>query len=180
MRTRTKTRGRSAETEALDAWIRVDRTAYYYTRLREVFIQTFVEWFAAATDPVCVDETNRLEQRWRKQASLLFDHPPPTNPKRDSRNLNVQPQIVRVLRHCLRVETRGKGRPARYPWATLRALDLNASDPNRWTWRSITNRLCNCGTREHPFNSTCQKNLRREALFLKKYLKTLDIGPPRE
>jgi hypothetical protein len=180
MRTRTKIRGRSPEREALDGWIRADRTRHYYTRLREVFIQTFAEWFARATDPARVNETRRLEREWQKQASLLFDHPPPANPNRDWRNLNVQPQIVRVLRHCLRVGTRGKGRPARYPSATLRALDLNASDPNRWTWRSITNRLCNCGTREHPFNSTCQRNLRREVLLLKKYLKTLGIAPPRE
>jgi hypothetical protein len=174
----SKARARSPEYENLNAWIRADPNRHYYTRVRHAFIRTFADWFA--TDPARVDETERLEKEWRKQAGLLFPNPPPANRNRDLRNLNTQPQIVRVLRHCLRTGSKGRGRPAASPWTILLALDLNTGDPKRWTWRSITDHLCDCGMREHASNSNCQKNLRREVLLLKKYLKTLGIEPPRE
>lgn len=165
---------RSPEYKTLDAWIPSDPNRPYYGQFRDAFIQRFARWFACATDAARVDETKCLEKEWRTLSSLLFRYPA-ANRNHDWRKLNPEPQIVRVLRHALRVaaDYKSKGRPADSRRAALVALDLHTVDPKRWTWRSITNHLCNCGLREHPYRSKCQTNLCREVLHLKKYLQTL-------
>jgi len=84
-------------------------------------------------------------------------------------------EVERILRMAGR---RSRGRPATLRGAGLQALELQCNDPERWTWRALTNNLCNCGLREHPYNSKCQKNLRREALLVKKFLRELGVKLP--
>jgi hypothetical protein len=164
----------SPEYEALEAWIRRYPNRPYYAAIRSAFIQRFASWYLSAPD------ADRLEKEWRILTSQLFRHPP-TTPNRDWRKLPTEPQIIRVLRHALRVaaDHRGKGKPIgdKRRVAAL-ALDLQSSDPERWSWRSLTDHLCNCGLKEHPSNSNCQKDIRRETVWLKNWLRTQGIEVP--
>jgi hypothetical protein len=148
MRRRHKARARSPELEILDASVPSDQDRPYYTRVRGAFIQTFADWYAGSTDAAHVAETKRLEKEWRKLAKLLF-RCPPTNRNHDWRKLDPEPQqIMRVLRHSLRSEPKGRGRPTVSRSSILLALDLHAADPERWKWRAITDHVCHCGLRE--------------------------------
>jgi hypothetical protein len=167
-------RAASLEHEILDAWIRPEPERHYYTAIRRAFIQRFAGWYLSPSNE------ERLEKEWTILASQLFHHPP-TMPTREWSKLPTQPRIIRVLRHALRAtaDYRRKGRPIgdKRRVAAL-ALDLQNSDPKRWSWRSLTNYLCNCGLKEHPPNSNCQKDLRRETVWLKDWLRTQGIKVP--
>jgi hypothetical protein len=166
-----KTRARRAQCDALEEWIRRKPEWPYYTAIRTAFVQRFVSWFLSTGD------AKKLEKEWTLLANQIFLQPP-TIPNRDWRTIPRQQRIVRVLRQILRVtaDHRVKGRPISYKRrrATL-ALDLQIGDPERWTWRNLTDYLCNCDLKEHPANSNCQKDLRRQAVWLKNVLKTMGI-----
>ena len=167
---------RSPECEALEPWIRPHADRPYYTAIRQAFIQRFADWHVSASPP----DMERLEKEWTLLAFLLFDYPP-TASKRVWSKLPTEPQIVRVLRHALRVtaDQRRRGRPIGHKRRVAAlALDLQSTDPKRWTWCALTNHLCNCGMREHPTNSSCQKDLRRETVWLKNWLRTEGIEIP--
>jgi hypothetical protein len=165
---------RLPESEILEAWIPSEPEKPYRAAIRTAFIQKFATWYM--TSP----ETNQLEKEWTLLACLLF-HRPPGLSKHDWRKLDTQPPIIRVLRHALRVtaDHTPRGRPIGHKRRVAAlALDLQISDPERWTWRSLTNHLCNCGLREHGPLSKCQKDLRRQTVWLKKWLRTQEIEVP--
>jgi hypothetical protein len=179
MRRQKKRPERTSNFKILNTWIHPDASLPHSTAIRNAFIKKFVDWYKL--DPnASTSEMKRLEKEWSMLAALLF-RSPPTRPSRDWRKLPTEPQIVRVLRHALRVTTdhRSKGRPrSDIRRVAVVALDLRHSDPERWSWRSLTDHLCNCGLREHAANSNCQKNLKREALLVKKSLQMLGIKLP--
>jgi hypothetical protein len=169
-----RTAPRSPECESLESYIQPRPEWPYYTAIRSAFIKRFARWYLSASG------SRQLEKEWTTLATQLFRHPP-NIPNRDWRKLPTNPQIIRVLRHALRVtaDQRRKGRPiSDKRRAAAVALDLHCTDRRRWTWRSLTNHLCNCGLKAHPPNSNCQKDLRRETVRLKKELKTMGIKVP--
>jgi hypothetical protein len=159
----------------------------FYTAMRRAFIRKFAKWYVSAPPPssrlrlvIGTDELAKLENEWTLLAALLFRNPPATQ-NHDWRRLPAEPQIARVLRHVWRAVAahRSRGRPV----GDLRrqavlALDLQHSDSKRWSWRVLTNHLCNCGRHEHAYNSNCQKNLRRETLLVKELLAELGVKLP--
>jgi len=167
---------KKAERE-LEAWIRRDPTRVYYTAIRAAFIERFTNWYNLPEKVTAANEKERLEQEWSDLIPLLSRYPP-TNPKHDWRELPREPQIMRVLRHAWRLaaDRKPRGRPLKLRRLAVEALDLQRNDPKRWTWRALAGHLCNCGMTEHGFN--CQKNLRREALFVKQFLRVRRITLP--
>jgi hypothetical protein len=167
---------RSPECEILETWIPSQPKNSYRAALRDAFIQRFTSWYLS---PLGSDQLEK-EKEWTLLAILLFHNPPRASTLTSNRwrNLTRQPQIIRVLRHALRAiadqRRRGRAIGAKRRVAAL-ALDLQSDDPERWTWRSLTNHLCNCGLAVHPPNSTCQKDLRRETVWLKDWLRTHGI-----
>ncbi len=171
----------------LEECIPADASRKFYTAIRRFFIRKFAQWYVSAPPvssrmrrDIRADEVAKLEKEWTQLAALLSRNPP-TMPKHDWQRLPIEPQIARVLRHAWRAVAarNSRGRPG----SDLRrqaalALDLQSSDSKRWTWRVLTNHLCNCGLREHPYNSRCQKNLRRETLLVKEFLAKLEVNPP--
>jgi hypothetical protein len=173
--------------KALERCIPADATRSLYTTIRRAFISKLAQWYVSAPQMRMVpgssgaDDLAKLEKEWTQLAGLLSRNPP-TVPNRDWRRLPTdEAKIARVLRHALRAaaDQNSRGRPvsALRRQAVL-ALDLQSSDSKRWNWRSLTNHLCNCGLRDHPYNSKCQKNLRREALLVKEFLRELGIRLP--
>jgi hypothetical protein len=171
----------------LEECIPADANRLFYTAARRAFIRKFAQWYVSAPPQNCTinggignEELVQIEKEWTQLAVLLF-RTPPRIPNRDWRRLPTEAQIVRVLRHALRTvaDHNAKGRPvSNLRRQALLALDLQRSDSKRWSWRALTNHFCNCGLREHAYNSKCQKNLRREALLVKKSLADLGVRLP--
>ena len=170
----------------LEECIPADASREFYTAIRRIFIRKFAQWYVSAPGgsgihgDIGADEVAKLEKEWTLLAALLSRNPP-TMPNHDWRRLPREPQIARVLRHAWRAVAarNSRGRPG----SDLRrqavlALDLHHSDSKRWSWRVLTNHLCNCGQHEHPYNSNCQKNLRRETLLVKESLVELGVKLP--
>jgi hypothetical protein len=171
----------------LEESIPADTNRVFYTAIRRAFILKFAQWYVSAPPRnsrirgvIGADELARLEKDWTQLAALLSRNPP-TMSNRNWQKLPSEPQIARVLRHAWRAvaDHNSRGRPvsALRRQAVL-ALDLQSGDSKRWSWRALTNHLCNCGLREHPYNSRCQKNLRREALLVKESLAELGVKLP--
>jgi hypothetical protein len=164
----------------LDAWIPYDPNRVYYTAIRNAFIERFTQWYHLPSEAAPSGEGLRLEKEWSELIPLLSRHPP-TNSKHDWRELPKQPQILRVLRQVWRLvaDRKPRGRPLKLRPLAVEALDLQRTDPKRWTWRALAGHLCNCGLAEH--GSNCQQNLRREALLVKQFLRARRIkldSPP--
>jgi hypothetical protein len=170
----------------LDRCIPADAARPFYTAIRRAFIRKFAQWYVAAPPQAGIrgvssaDELARVQKEWTQLAALLYRNPPAI-PNHDWSRLPAEPQIARVLRHAWRAvaDHNSRGRPV----SDLRrqavlALDLQRADSKRWSWRALTNHLCNCGLREHSYNSKCQKDLRRESLLVKKSLRELGIKLP--
>jgi hypothetical protein len=176
-----KSQAFAKERRILGEWILQDSSRPYYMAIRTALIERFARWYKIdiSSDGIkAVSEMGRLEQEWNELVRLLSPYPP-TSGKHDWRELRAEPQIVRVLRHAWRAaaDRKPRGRPpSELRRLAVQALDLQHSDPKRWTWSALAGHLCNCGLREHEFK--CQKNLRREALLLKKSLRALGIKLP--
>jgi hypothetical protein len=193
-RPRTKARPLSPGCDTLDAWIPTDPTRPYYMNVRNAFIRRFADWYACATDTARLDVAKRLEKQWRMLAGLL-SRDPPTTRNHDWHDLRSQPQIVRVLRHVWRATAghASKGRPrSDLRRLAVQSLDLRHRDLKHWTWHELARHFgiykCSevghapdCQKKRQNYRE-CQKrrdkDLRREALHVKKFLRELGVRLP--
>jgi hypothetical protein len=161
----------------LEAWIYSDPTRVYYTAIRAAFIEKFAQWYNLPAKALIEREGASLEKKWRELIPMVSRSLPATS-RHEWRTLPREPQVVRVLRNIWRegAGRKPRGRPLKLRGIAVEALDLQRQDPTIWTWRSITGHLCNCGLEAHGF--TCQENLRREALLVKKFLRARQIRVP--
>jgi hypothetical protein len=190
-----KKKGSARSRKVLEAWIPSDPTCPHYMEVRNAFIETFANWYACTTDTEHLDEAKRLEKQWNRLAPLLSRYPPTTR-NHDWRDLPTQPQIVRVMRHALRVtaDHASKGRPrSDLRRLAVQALDLRHRDLKRWTWHELAVHfdIYKC-TKEAGHDPGCQKkwqdyrecqkrrenDLRRQALYVKESLRELGVRLP--
>jgi len=149
----------AADCETLAAWILSDPTRPWYDAVRNAFIQRFAEWYLRAGGGAS-DTTDDVEKQWRMLGGLLFRDPPTTR-NHDWRNLQTQPQIVRVLRHVWRAtsDQASKGRPrSDLRRLAIQALDLRHVDPEQWTWGELARHFDIYRCTEAGHGPDCQKN----------------------
>jgi hypothetical protein len=104
----------------------------------------------------------RLDKQWTVLATFLFSSEKP----RAGRDWRDPPIVNFLLRHLGRPR---EGRPATKRRIAVRAMEMKLEDPKRWTWPKITAALCECGQNRHDIS--CQDNLRREILHVRKLLR---------
>lgn len=68
-----------------------------------------------------------------------------------------------------RADKRRKGRPITKRQIAVKALELKLSDPDKWSYQKLAQRLCNCEKSNH--DNSCSQSLRQTMLQLKKVLK---------
>lgn len=187
-----------SEQKDLDARLTQDLSRPVYSAIRTCFISKFAQYHAllkkataarmrGSVSPRTLATTesklDRLDGECIQLAELLFpdaDIPLGLRARRweamfGSRDWR-DPEILKSLRRILRRWKARRGRPATLRSIALRALDLQSSDRKHWTWKTLAEKLCNCGATDHGFG--CREKLRREALLLRDLLQSLRVERP--
>jgi hypothetical protein len=162
----------------LDDWIPSDPRRPIYTALRTAFIERFAEYYGLLTETLAkksrktgISAGSRLvllEKESSQLAGVLFSR---SNlwAMRDWKRPAIVKFLVRFLKHS------PGGRPVTKLHIAAQAREMRLADAKKWTWRNITEGLCDCG-QNHTIR--CRDNLRREVLHLEKMMRELGCAIP--